>query len=99
MVGYRKDGSPIYGPGDEPIREAESYCRPPGTDRKSKSGPTQPAKPGRYFLLYASDTPIDYRDIEDLRVTEGDPRSIAEVIGRKLFGIRGARWSGSFIPW
>lgn len=79
-------------------REAESYCRPPAPRRAVEPVAPRRVTPGRYLMVFASDTPIEYRDIVDLVVSEGDPRSIAEVIGRKLFGIRGARWSGSFLP-
>jgi len=37
--------------------------------------------------------------IEAIIPSEGDPRSITEVIGQRLFGARGAQWSGSFAPW
>lgn len=102
VVGRDSAGRPIYGeaaPSADPREDAERYCRMPASRTASASGPAPARAKGRYLLLYASDTPITNRDIVALAISEGDPRSIAEVIGRRLFGARGAQWSGTFVPW
>ncbi len=103
IIGRDSLGRPIYGPPptlDEPGVDLESRCRMPVTERPQAAMSAQrPAVSGRQLLIFASDTPVEYRDIIDLVITEGDPRSVAAVIGRKLYDIRGARWSATYLPW
>ena len=106
VVGRDSAGRPIYGeaPPTDPRQESERYCRMPasraatGAGSAGSAGSADARTQGRYLLLYASDTPITSRDIVNLTISEGDPRSITEVIGRRLFGARGAQWSGAFAP-
>ena len=78
----------------------ESTCRV-GPSSRPQPGtlPRPAAKAGRYLFVYAADTPVESSDVADLVISEGDPRAIALVMGQKLFGIRGARWSAAFAPW
>jgi len=101
VTGYDKDGKPIYGPASEPTIDYEALCRAPQGKANANRSPqlATPAKPGRYLLIYASDTPIEFRDITELTVTESTIRLTAYTIGKRLFGVRGAAWSGHIAPW
>lgn len=100
IVGRDSAGRPIYGEAEPQTGpDAESRCRAP-VPPKAPVADRRPAPlKVRYLLLFASDTKVAYRDIVDLAIAEGDPQSMIEVIGWRLFTIRGARWSGSFVPW
>lgn len=103
VIGRDSAGRPIYGPPEERAgeRTAESYCRIPSRPNREPltyQSAVQ-AKPGRYLMVFASDTPVAYRDILELAITETDPRLMAISIGRKLFGPRNGIWSGYVLPW
>jgi hypothetical protein len=104
IIGRDSAGRPIYGPtppqtASEP--DPESYCRVPrAASSAAADAPGMfPARPGRYVILYLSDTPVAYKDILALAITESEPRLMASSIGRKLFTAKGAIWSGYFRPW
>lgn len=106
IVGYDSSGKAIYGP--PPLIDApgdvdlEVRCRIPpasGAQAAPRVAAPSPKTAGRYLLIFASDTPIETRDIEELVVNESDVRSITLVVGQKLFGVRGANWSVTFRPW
>ena len=101
VVGRDSTGRPIYGEAapTDPRQESERFCRMPASRNTAAAGGVQSGAKLRYLMLFASDMPTETRDIVALAITEGDPRSIAEVIGRRLFGARGAQWSGSFVSW
>ena len=103
VIGRDSAGRPIYGPPEERAgeRTAESYCRVPSTPNRGPltSQPAVRAKPGRFLMVFASDTPVTYRQIVELAITETDPRLMTISIGRKLFGPRNSIWSGYFLPW
>ena len=106
IIGRDSTGNPIYG--QAPLLDSpddidyEARCRIPTSPGKGENDRTTrqaPEAENRYLLVFAADTPIEARDIEDLVITESDVRSIAVVVGRKLFDIRGAQWSVTFLPW
>jgi hypothetical protein len=103
VIGRDSAGRPIYGP-PEPIattESAERRCVDPSTRQveSATSQPALPARPGRYLLLYVSDTPVNHEAIVALKITENDPRLMTISIGRKLFNGRDALWAGYFRNW
>lgn len=103
VIGRDSTGQPIYGPptesADDARRSDEHRCKMPTIGIQHAADQSAPAKPGRYLLLFASDTPVAYRDVTELVITAADVRTTAQIIGDKLFGVRGARWSVSSLPW
>lgn len=103
VVGRDSSGKPIYGPPEPSAadigQDAESRCSVKQATGAQPAAPTGRAQKGRYLLLFASDTPIEFHDITDLVVSEGDIRSITKVVGDRLFGVRGANWSAHYLPW
>ncbi|MDA1082572.1 MAG: hypothetical protein O2973_13055 [Gemmatimonadetes bacterium] len=105
IIGYDSLGRAIYGPAptiDDPGDfDFERQCRYP-TPARPTPGPAaqrQAPQAGRYLLIYTSDTPVEHRDVLELVVTGGDVRSIATTVGRKLFDLRGALLSVTYLPW
>jgi hypothetical protein len=103
VIGHDKDGKPIYG--TPPESATDQYSPESGCSRlmpSRRDGPARtPGHPvaGRYLMVFASDAPVEYRDIVALGVSESDPQLIAFAIGNKLFGARGAQWAGYVSPW
>ena len=105
IVGRDSAGQPTYGPPAETADDArrsiqdEDRCAMPTIGLQQAIAASVPAKPGRFLVLFASDTPIEHRDVTDLVVTSADIAVTVRLIGEKLFGVRGALWSASYLPW
>ncbi len=103
VVGRDSSGAPIYGPptetADDARRSLQDRCRMPSVGIDPAAADYARIKPGRFLLLLASDTPIENVDISNLVVTSADIRATVQIIGDKLFTVRGARWSASYVAW
>jgi hypothetical protein len=100
VVGRDSAGRPIYGPPTVVPNERnyENQCAQRQASTQTPAPPrfeSAPGQPGRFLLIFASDTRVEHKQVLELAVTESDPRLMTIAIGRKLFG-GGAIWSGLY---
>ncbi len=103
IIGRDSSGAPIYGPpeetADDALRSLQDRCRMPTVGISQTTVDYALPKPGRFLVLFASDTPIEQVDIAKLVVTAANIMATVQTIGDRLFTVRNSRWSASYVAW